>query len=64
MTKQLHSLDPLKIMERGYTYVTKDGRVINQAQQLTPGDEMLLHFADGDVTVTVTNIKEKNNGNK
>lgn len=64
LTKQLHSLDPLKIMERGYTYVTKDGRVINQAQQLTPGDEMLLHFADGDVTVTVTNIKEKNNGNK
>lgn len=59
LTKQLHSLDPLKIMERGYTYVTKDGKVVNQAQQLAPGDQMMLHFADGDVAVTVTNIKEK-----
>lgn len=62
LIKQLHSLDPLKIMERGYTYVTKDGKVVNQAAQLSTGDQMLLHFADGDVAVTITDIKEKNNG--
>ena len=28
LTKQLHSLDPLKIMERGYTYVTRNGKVV------------------------------------
>ena len=62
LVKQLHSLDPLKIMERGYTYVTKDGKVVNKAAQLTAGDQMILHFADGDVAVTITDIKEKNNG--
>ena len=62
LVQQLHSLDPLKIMERGYTYVTKDGQVVNQAAQLKTGDQMLLHFADGDVAVTITDIKEKNNG--
>lgn len=62
LTKQLHSLDPLKIMERGYTYVTKDGKVVNQAAQLAPGEPLLLHFADGEVTVTITKIKEKKNG--
>lgn len=59
LVKQLHSLDPLKIMERGYTYVTKDGKVVNHAAQLTAGDQMVLHFADGDVAVTITDIKEK-----
>ncbi|WP_242361356.1 exodeoxyribonuclease VII large subunit [Limosilactobacillus antri] len=62
LTKQLHSLDPLKIMERGYTYVTKDGKVVNQAAQLAPGEPLLLHFADGEVMVTITEIKEKKNG--
>lgn len=62
LVQQLHSLDPLKIMERGYTYVTKDGQVVNQAAQLKTGDQMLLHFTDGDVAVTITDIKEKNNG--
>ena len=62
LTKQLHSLDPLKIMERGYTYVTRNGKVVNQAAQLNTGEPLLLHFADGEVTVTVTDIKEKKNG--
>lgn len=62
LLKQLHSLDPLKIMERGYTYVTRNGRVVNQAAQLTPGEPLLLHFADGEVKVTITDIKENKNG--
>lgn len=62
LTKQLHSLDPLKIMERGYTYVTRNGKVVNQAAQLNTGEPLLLHFADGEVTVTITDIKEKKNG--
>lgn len=62
LAKQLHSLDPLKIMERGYTYVTRNGKVVNQAAQLNTGEPLLLHFADGEVTVTITDIKEKKNG--
>lgn len=64
LIKQLHSLDPLKIMERGYTYVTKDGKVVNHAGQLAAGDQMTLHFADGDVAVTIIDIKEKKNNGK
>ncbi|MDO4902968.1 MAG: exodeoxyribonuclease VII large subunit [Limosilactobacillus sp.] len=59
LVKQLNSLDPLKIMDRGYTYVTKDGKVVNKAAQLAKDEEMILHFADGDVTVKITDIKEK-----
>lgn len=62
LTKQLHSLGPLKIMERGYTYVTRNGKVVNQAAQLNTGEPLILHFADGEVTVTITDIKEKKNG--
>ncbi len=58
LIKQLDSLSPLKIMSRGYTYVTSDEKVVNHAQQLTVGQNVQLHFDDGDVQAEIKKIKE------
>lgn len=56
---QLDSLSPLKIMSRGYTYVTKNDRVVNHAAQLKAGQKIHLHFDDGQAEAEITDIKEK-----
>lgn len=63
LIKQLDSLSPLKIMSRGYTYVTSNEKVINHAKQLTTGQTILLHFDDGEAQAEIKKIKEQSNGN-
>lgn len=53
----LDLLSPLKIMGRGYTYTTKDDRVLRSAAELTAKDELTVHFKDGQVTAQVTKIE-------
>lgn len=59
LVRQLDSLSPLKIMGRGYTYVTKDQRVVNHASQLAVGQSVQLHFKDGQAMAKITKIKEQ-----
>ena len=59
LVRQLDSLSPLKIMGRGYTYVTKDQRVVNHAGQLAVGQSVQLHFKDGQAMAKITKIKEQ-----
>lgn len=61
LIRQLDALSPLKIMGRGYTYVTKDKRVVNQAGQLEVGQEVQLHFKDSQAMAKITKIKEQEN---
>jgi exodeoxyribonuclease VII large subunit len=58
LIKQLDSLSPLKIMSRGYTYVTSDDKVVNHAKQLTAGQTIQLHFDDGEAQAEIKKIKE------
>ena len=58
LIKQLDSLSPLKIMSRGYTYVTSDEKVVNHANQLTVGQNVHLHFDDGEVQAEIKKVKE------
>ncbi len=58
LIKQLDSLSPLKIMSRGYTYVTSDEKVVNHASQLTVGQNVHLHFDDGEVQAEIKKVKE------
>lgn len=58
LIKQLDSLSPLKIMSRGYTYVTSDEQVVNHAAQLTVGQQVQLHFDDGQVQAEIKQVKE------
>lgn len=58
----LDFLSPLKIMSRGYTYVTYDNQVVKSVTELTTGSQVRLHFQDGQVQAEINQInKEKNN---
>ncbi|MBD7895013.1 exodeoxyribonuclease VII large subunit [Limosilactobacillus sp. Sa3CUN2] len=59
LIQQLDSLSPLKIMGRGYTYVTYHGSVVNTVKELEDNQEITLHFNDGKATAKITGTKEK-----
>lgn len=56
---QLDALSPLKVMTRGYSYVTRHDHVISGAKQLHSGDQVTLHFSDGVAAASVSDVKEK-----
>ncbi len=43
--------DPKRILSRGYSYTTFNGKTVATAAEIHPGDELSLHFADGCVSV-------------
>lgn len=53
----LDMLSPLKTMTRGYSYVTKDEKIVKSVKQVAPQDEMMIHVADGTIQSTVTTIQ-------
>lgn len=52
---QLQALSPRNVLERGYTYCVDraTGRVVARAAQASAGQELALHFADGQRTAQV-----------
>lgn len=44
--------DPKRILSRGYSYTTRNGKTLASAAEINSGDELCLHFADGSVSVT------------
>lgn len=62
MHKQLHALDllsPLKIMGRGYSYTTMQDKIIKSTKQVTVGDQVVVHYEDGSVTMNVEAIHKE-----
>lgn len=57
----LDNLSPLRIMIRGYTYVTKDEQVVNSVEKLSVNDAIKLNFSDGsaDAIIKTINNEEK-----
>lgn len=53
----LDLLSPLKIMSRGYSYVTENDRVIKSTKQLQAKQNIELHFADGTAKADITEIE-------
>jgi len=43
----LDTLSPLKVMQRGYTLVHKDDKVIKSSKDLSKNDEVYVQFSDG-----------------
>ncbi|WP_125982659.1 exodeoxyribonuclease VII large subunit [Loigolactobacillus iwatensis] len=71
LQQQIQSLDylsPLKIMKRGYSYVTDDqGNVLKRAADFKPANSVTLHVSDATVTATIKKVavneqKEEDNG--
>lgn len=56
---RLDDLSPLKILGRGYSYVTKDAQLVASSDQLTPGDAIQVHLTGGVATATVTAVNKE-----
>lgn len=65
LMKELDSLSPLKVMTRGYSYVSRNQHVISSAKQLKKGDTVQLNFHDGTAQAQIkqTRVEEHENGN-
>ncbi|MBX2987917.1 MAG: exodeoxyribonuclease VII large subunit [Bdellovibrionaceae bacterium] len=58
----LDSLSPLKVVERGYSIVSKGGEVVKSSSQVKVGDEIRIRLADGGMVAQVTATERKEDG--
>ena len=57
LSARLHALSPLGSLLRGYSLTrTADGRVVQDAEQVTPGDTLRTELAHGALTSTVVAV--------
>jgi exodeoxyribonuclease VII large subunit len=57
LTAQLNALSPLNILERGYALVfDAEGKLVKDAAQVQPGDELSARLSKGTITTTVKRI--------
>jgi exodeoxyribonuclease VII large subunit len=55
LEKQLRSVGPAAVLERGFTVTsTADGKLVRSAREITPGDRVLTRTADGSFESTVS----------
>jgi len=58
--RQLASLNPYSVLERGYSLVNrKDGTLVKSITQVTEGDEVVIHVSDGRLNAVVNEIFPK-----
>lgn len=57
MEKSMQSVDPEKILRRGYSITLLEGKVVTSASIVKPGDRLQSRFADGTVESEVLNFK-------
>jgi len=50
----LFALDPVSILRRGYSVVSKDDVTVNSVEELSEGDKISLRFKDGTVNAEIT----------
>ena len=59
LAAKLDAMSPLKVLTRGYAMAqSEEGAVIRSVSQVHKGDLINISFSDGDVSATVTNVKE------
>ncbi|MGZ3774478.1 MAG: exodeoxyribonuclease VII large subunit [Bdellovibrio sp.] len=54
----LDSMSPLKVVDRGYSIITKENEVIKSARQVKKGDLVNVRLAQGSLTAVVETVKE------
>ena len=60
LSAALEALSPLKILQRGYGFVSGEaGNIVSSVAQLRPGDRLRLHLSDGAASVTVEELEEQ-----
>ena len=60
LERQLESISPRNVLQRGYTltYRKQDQTLLKSQQQVKPGDRLITHFADGQVESVVQDAKQ------
>jgi len=58
--RMLKALNPLNVMERGYSIIYKEGNVANSIKSLSVGSEVEIRLRDGTVGGVVTSLQTKN----
>jgi exodeoxyribonuclease VII large subunit len=53
---QIALLDPQRILERGYAFLTREGRGIRSAKDLVAGDKVRIHLSDGQADASIQHI--------
>ncbi len=53
---RLDALSPLKVLSRGFTSVTKDGKTVASVDQISENDLIDLKFADGNANCTINRV--------
>lgn len=53
LEQRLAACNPERIYARGYSLLTKDGHVIRSVSELSPGDTVTTHLADGTIQSTI-----------
>jgi exodeoxyribonuclease VII large subunit len=56
LTQRIELLHPANVLKRGYAFVTRAEKIMTSAQQIQPGDEIVVHFAKGYVTTHVKSV--------
>lgn len=59
MMSVLDSLSPLRVVDRGYSIVTKKSEVIKSSSQVKEGDILDIRLAEGSITAVVDSVKGK-----
>jgi exodeoxyribonuclease VII large subunit len=57
LAQSLDYLSPLKIMGRGYSYLTRDDQVVADVNELQVGEAVTMHFKNGNATAEVKTIE-------
>ena len=54
---RLSVLNPARVLQRGFSVVQREGRVVTSAQQLKPGENIAVRFARGHLAARVTQVR-------
>lgn len=60
--RTLEALNPLKIMDRGYSITYKNGKMVKSVEQVDKGDSIFISLPDGQVEAIVQEIVQDSKG--
>jgi exodeoxyribonuclease VII large subunit len=59
LSKQLHLLDPVRVLSRGYTITLLNGKPVYTSHEVSPGDILKTITSEGSITSTATEIQSE-----
>lgn len=57
LANQINALSPIRLLQKGYSVTTKNGKCVTSASALKAGDRVSVRFADGTAECTVNNME-------